>query len=147
MRYRKQKMSDVQSFLFSYDEAAHEVARLERRAEELASQCNKLAAQYGGAPRSGGGGSHNATWDAYCEAIDRVEKQKREYLQREAEVEAFIRRMRTPVYRQILRYYYLELLTWEKVGERIGYSERHARELHDGALVEAQRLWDKLKES
>lgn len=147
MRYRKKLMPPVQEFLFSYEEAVLEVQRLERRAEELESQCSKLAAQYSGSPRGGSGGSPNATWDAFCDALTRVEEQKQEYLRCEAEVEAFIKRLPTPVYRQVLRHYYLERMTWEQVGETMGYSERHARKHHDDALVEAQRLWEKMKEN
>ena len=146
MRYRKKEMSDVQLFLFSYEEAKLEVERLERRALELESQCNKMAAQYDSSPRGGGGGSRNATWDAYCEAIDRVEAQKREYLRIEAEVESFIRRLPTQVYRQLLRHYYLECLTFERVGEVIHRSERYTRQLHEDALLEAERVWRKWKE-
>ena len=103
MRYRKKLMPPVQEFLFSYEEAVLEVQRLERRAEELESQCSKLAAQYSGSPRGGSGGSPNATWDAFCDALTRVEEQKQEYLRREAEVEAFIKRLMTvPKYSDVL---------------------------------------------
>ena len=79
--------------------------------------------------------------------MDRVEAQKREYLRREVEVESFIRRLPTPVYRQLLRHYYLECLTFERVGEVMRKSERYTRQLHDAALVEAQRIWEKRKET
>lgn len=147
MRYRKRDLSPVECYLFSYEEAVLEAQRLERRAKELESQCNKLAAQYSGSPRGRSGGPPNALWDAFCDARTRVEMQKQEYLKREAEVETFIKKLPTPVYRQVLRHYYLERLTWAKVGEVMGYSERHARKHHDDALVEAQRLWDTMKES
>lgn len=146
MRYRKELMSPVQVFLFSYEEAVLEAQRLERRAQELESQCSKLAAQYSGSPRGGSGGSPNATWDAFCDARTRVEEKRQYYLQREAEIEAFVDSLPTPIYRQVLRHYYIELLTWEEVGEAMKYSERHARELHGRALLEAQECWDKRKE-
>jgi DNA-directed RNA polymerase specialized sigma24 family protein len=139
-------MEPVKEFLCSYWEARLEEKRLRRRAAELTSQCEKMTARYGYSPGGGGGGA-NSVWDALVEAKDRVDEKLKFYLKREAEVEEFLNSLRTPLYRQILRYRYLEKLKWETIGTMLDYHPDHVRQdLHKYALREARAKWKEREE-
>jgi len=132
----------VRGFLESYWELRKEHKRMERKIEELESQCQSVTAKLNATP-GGGGSRSNAAWDALVEARDRAGQQLAETLYREAEIEQFINRLSKPVYRQLLKYKYLELLDWEQLADKLHYTTRHAQRLHGEALEEARQLWNK----
>lgn len=135
----------VREFLDSYWEMRKESARLERRIEELSAQTERVTAQLTGMPRGGGDGA-NLVWDALIDTKDRAGKNLKAVLDREAEIEEFILMMEGPLLRQLLRYKYLELLTYEQIAAEMNYSERHVRRLHGRALQEARRTWEFVSE-
>jgi len=135
----------VREFLDSYWEMRKESARLERRIEELSAQTERVTAQLTGMPRGGGDGA-NLVWDALIDTKDRAGKNLKAVLDREAEIEEFILMMDGPLLRQLLRYKYLELLTYEQIAAEMNYSERHVRRLHGRALQEARRTWELVRE-
>ncbi len=131
----------AREFLGSYWELRNEHGRLERKIEELESQCQKVTAKYGAG--IGGSGGRNSVWDALIEARERAGVKLTETLSREAEVERFIERIPEKRCRQLLRYRYLELLSWERIAKEMGYCTRQLRRLHGKALQAARKLWSK----
>lgn len=138
---KKETRDPVREFLDSYWEMRMESARLQRRIEELTVQTERVTAQLTGMPRGGGDGA-NLVWDALIDTKDRAGKTLKDALDREAEIEEFISMLDGPILRQLLRYKYLELLTYEQIAKEMNYSERHVRRLHGRALQEARRVWE-----
>lgn len=135
----------VRDYLESYWELRKEHERLERKVEELESQCQSVTAKLNAVP-GGGGGRSNDTWDALVEARDRASQQLTETLYREAEIEQFINSLGEPRHRQLLKHRYLELLDWEPIADLLHYTVRHAHRIHGEALEAARALWNKEQE-
>ena len=82
-----------------------------------------------------------------------IERQQQEQLVRLKvdldKVEKLIGAMPTPEYRELIRLRYvaggLKPLTWEQIGEQMGYTPVHVRgKLHGKALQEARKVWHDL---
>lgn len=136
----EKKHDPVREFLNSYWELRKEHRRLERKIEELESQCQSVTAKYSALP-GGGGGNGNSAWDALVEARERAGAALTKTLYREADIEQFINSLPEPRYRVLLKYRYLELLNWEPIAKKMNYSERQLRRLHGRALQAARKLW------
>ena len=140
------KKDPVREFLESYWELRRETDRLDRRVYELTVQCENVTAKYTGMPR-GGGGSSTTAWDALIEAKALAEARLVESLRREVEIEDFVDTIPNKVYRQLLRYRYLEDLTWETIGNLMHYHPVHVRlRLHGAALNAAREKWEEREE-
>ena len=137
----KEVRDPVREFLESYWET-----RRDRRVEELTCQCESITSKYGVTPRGGSGRSSVSVWDALIEAKDRVEAKLVESLKLEAAIEDFIDALDNPLHRELLRYRYLEGLSWEDVGEHINRNPDYARrELHGAALQAARKKWREIE--
>lgn len=132
----------VRSFLSSYWEMRKEGERLERRIEEMTAQAEKVTSVISDTPRGGKKETGNPVWDALVDTKTRCGENMVAALKREAEIEAFIRSLDGPVIRQLLRYRYLELMSWEQMAAEMNYTERHIYRLHGAALKEARRVWE-----
>lgn len=132
----------VRGFLESYWELRKEHERLERKIEELESQCQSVTAKLNAVP-GGGGSRSNDTWDALVEARGRAGQQLAETLYREAEIEQFINSLSEPVHRQLLKHRYLELMDWETIADILHYTVRHTLRKHGDALEESRQIWNR----
>lgn len=130
----------VREFLDSYWELRKEHRRLERKIEELESQCQSVTAKYSPLP-GGGGGNGNSAWDALVEARERAGTKLAETLYKEADIEQFINSLPEPQHRMLLKYRYLELLKWEPIAEKMNYCRRQVDRIHGDALQAARKLW------
>jgi hypothetical protein len=142
----EEKMDPVRAFLGSFWEMRKEQTRLERKIEELESQSESVTAKLSASP-GGGSGRSNAVWDALIEARERAEAKLAEALRRSQEIEQFIDRMPTSIYRVILRLRYLERLEWQPIADQLGYERRQITRIHGAALEEAREVWKKEMEA
>ena len=140
MEDRNETHDPVRRFLLSYREAVYEHRRMDRKIEELETQCLKVTAKYGVIP-GGGGGNGNTVWDALVMAKAKAAEKLAEMLKREAEVEQFIDSIPSSLHRGILRMRYLELQNWGPICVKLNYSERQMRRHYDDALQAARELW------
>lgn len=75
--------------------------------------------------------------DVMADMEELLKKQKRlqrDLLSAEQETADLIGRLKDGKHRLVLTYRYTAGLSWEKIGKRIGYDERHARRLRDEAV-------------
>lgn len=136
----EERYDPVREFLGSYWELRKEQGRLERKIKELESQCQSVTAKYSALP-GGKGGKGNSAWDALVEARERAGTKLIETLYKEADIEQFINSLTEPLYRQLLKYRYLDLLNWEPIAKKMNYSTRQLRRKHGEALQAARKLW------
>lgn len=137
----RERADPAREFLNRYWELRQEEKRLERKIEELETQCRNVTAKYRAVPGGAGGG--NNVWDALIEAKERAEQGLAEALKAEKEIEKFIAKIPKPKHRQVLRYRYLDLLKWEPIAEKMNYCRRQADRIHEEAIRSAQELWTK----
>ena len=157
MHEEKDKYDPVRQFLRSYWELRKEQARLERRIEELETQCESITAKLRSTPGSGSGRS-NDLWDTLVETRDRARKRLADTLHRSEEIEQFIsdlteenlssltkkEQKMLPRYRMLLKYRYLEFLDWQPIARLMNYEVRHIHRLHGKALEICRTRWQQI---
>lgn len=95
---------------------------------------------------SGGGAVHKGGDARFIKIMDRVfevEKEQDELfeilVEKQKEIENVIRRVKNDTYRELLGYRYLCNYSWEKVADKMGYSEIHVKGfLHSNALKQVK---------
>lgn len=68
------------------------------------------------------------------ELLLKQKRLQRDLLKAEQETADLIGRLKDGKHQLVLTYRYTAGLSWEKIGKRIGYDERHARRLRDEAI-------------
>lgn len=123
--------------LRSYRQLRMEIEQLRRQLDEIeASLYSPEASHITGMPRGG---------QKYSERIDRLITQHSELSERYRakiaqqvtemlEIEKSVEALEVPAMRLLLRYRYLEGLSWNEVCEKMGYSWRQTHRIHGRAL-------------
>lgn len=120
--------------LYSYRDIVRELAQVRRQREMLEARMTS--------PRSGvpGGSGRGSGGDPMVDMVARSVRLEQKYKQLESRllaaqlgIENLISRL-GPKERTLLRHYYLEGLTMEQVGDKMGYTERQAHRVHASAL-------------
>lgn len=125
---------EKKKFLRGYRDSVHRIERIESEIDEL--RIMRTGASVG----SGGRGRKRWKSDLsdYAEILDNLE----EDLEKEREVrkQVFVQ-IRTAIgsledtkEQDVLFYRYIKSLSWWKIGEKMGYDERHVRRIHGWAL-------------
>lgn len=134
-------------FLESVSFFEAEIQRRKQRADELQAACARMTANMSGMPK-GRGSDQDGLLAAYADARTKeLDAVKRAEEQRER-VEALIAEIEPAIYREILTLRYISCHGWRAVQKKLReagryYSDRHIYRLHDKALAEAKKLWDK----
>lgn len=66
--------------------------------------------------------------------IDEFEREIDEDLKKLSKIQAYIAKVDHLDYRQLLELRYVDGFTWERIAEKMGYTERHVYRLHGWAL-------------
>ena len=114
--------------------------RQREKVERLEAICYKMTSIASGMPR-GGSGDKSDAWDALSDELSVYQTKLLEQLRKEHEIEDFLKQIPTARYRELLAARYIDLCTWEEVGDILGCSDRHAKRLHGAALNEARMIF------
>lgn len=127
---------ELKRLLYSYRDLKREQKQV---AGMLAKIENKMTSPRGtgsdGMPH--GSGSGDPMLDIVSQHIkleNRYKQLNARLLQSQNQIEDMIDRL-GPKERVLMRYYYIEGLTMEEAGNRMGYVERQAHRIHSGALM------------
>lgn len=129
-------------FLESYLALRREVARMEEKIKDLEALCYRSTAQITGMP--GGGSGSKAVWDTLADTRSKALATMQTAVERSQEIEDFVDRIENETYRAILKYKYLDGLTFVQIAGKLYYTERHLRRLHGYAKDAARELWNRL---
>ncbi len=137
--------SNAQQFLESALQCRLEQDRLLERIGYMRTRCLKITPTLSAVP-GGGNADAQALWAALADEERRLTQLLQDELEHARAVEAFIDMLPTPIYREILKYRYLDFLTVPGVTlrlERTGYcrSQRQVERLLAGALDEAEYIF------
>ena len=125
----------IQEYLDTYAAAGRRAARYRKEYEAERKKLGTIRSGVGdGTPRSGK--ISKPTEQQATRLAAKAEKWKEAELEEiriQQEIAALIARVPEP-YGTILYARYIEGKEWEEVGDAVGFSERHARRLHDRAL-------------
>lgn len=126
---------DIKTQLYSYRCLEVEKQQIELELQRIASiMRSPRTANLDGMPRSPGTGDPVARMVLqYAELENRYLVLRGRLAAEQAHVEEMIESL-DPRARRLLRLRYIDGLTWEDVGEAMGYSERQANRIHDDAL-------------
>lgn len=132
---RREARERVKAQLHEYRDLRKEEAQLRRKLEEVeAAMASPRTPRLDGMPRGGSGGDpvstivtqHLALMGRYTDQLIRLAKIQ-------LAVEQMIESLPSKE-RMVLRYYYLDGMTWEKVCVAINYSWRQVHNIHAAAL-------------
>lgn len=140
---------NAQQFLESAIYCRLEQNRIIERIGVMRARCLKITPTLSAVP-GGGNSDAQAQWAALADEERRLTEMLQEEINRAKEIEAFIDKMETPIYQELLRYRYIDFLTVPAVVRRLteaGYtrSQRQVERLLSAALIEAENLFFKLK--
>ena len=114
--------------------------RQREKVERLEAVCYKMTSIASGMPH-GGGGDKSDAWAALGDELGIYQARLVEQLRKEHEIEDFLTQIPTVRYRELLAARYIDICTWEEVGDILGCSDRHAKRLHGAALNEARIIF------
>lgn len=106
--------------------------------ERVKSLCEKVTTTITGMPK-GGGVSHEDMLLRLSELSKRIDEEVDAYVDKRGEIEAAINTVMDPVLQNVLRYRYINCMTFEQIAVKMSYSYMHICRLH-GAALEAVRL-------
>lgn len=126
----------AKEFLQQYGEAVRQAERLQIEYDRERDLIDSVRSAFGGDGAPHGGGISKATENKAIKLADKALELK------DAELEAIdIRQKVFDVIRtvqgekgDVLYERYINLKSWDEVADSVGYSKRHARNLHDEAL-------------
>ena len=142
-----EKRQRVEALLGSLAEARAETERLERRIEALRGKCCRITPSYvrrAGAAQTRGKAE---VWDLLMEEQERLAEQLQKLLTVQRQVEAWINLLPKDRWRMVLRYRYLEGMSFVHIGETLERatgrpcSDTQLYRLHREALQAAAELW------
>lgn len=126
----------AKEYLKQYEEAARLARRLKTEYDKEVELIDSISSPLGGDGTPHGGGISKATENKAIKLADKALELK------DAELEAI--RIRQKVFDvistvpgekgDVLYERYINLKSWDEVADSVGYSKRHARNLHDEAL-------------
>ena len=87
----------------------------------------------------GVGASHEDMLIRLSELSKRIDEEIDAYVDKRGEIEAAINTVTEPVLQNVLRYRYINCMTFEQIAVQMSYSYMHICRLH-GAALEAVRL-------
>jgi DNA-directed RNA polymerase specialized sigma subunit len=96
----------------------------------LAEKCTSSIT---GLPR-GGASDKETTWIRLAEIEEEINADVDKYVDMRKEIEAAINTVDDITLRTLLRYRYLNGLTWEKIAVEMNYTWRHTHRIHSAAL-------------
>jgi len=139
---------ELRSFLDSPRELREEIRRLRLQKRDDWELATAITPHYSGMP--GGGGYQEgpkSSWTRLAEYDGELDEMIRRRIESIRAVEQFIDRVQEPTYRVILRYRYLNCLSWSEIeaamsGGEYAFGLRHITRLHGKALQAARKLWE-----
>ncbi len=126
---------EKQKSLNRYRDISLEIERMiEERAREYSKAC-KITPVYTDMPKQTSGDNKlQRAIEKLLEEDQRLAEKITEYLTAKREIEAEIETVEDEQLRCLLRYRYIDHLTWEKIAEEMHYSVQHTYKLHIKAL-------------
>lgn len=123
--------------------------RLMSRIAYLRDRCTKITPTLSVVP-GGGNSDAQAQWAALADEQRRLTQKLEEELARAREVEAFLDRLPTDLYRKVLKMRYIDYYTIPAMTAQLGRSgfhrsQRQVERLLKAAMTEAEAEWLKLK--
>ena len=114
----------------------------EERREDLRYSMQRLhSMQYGDRVQKSGSIDHIADSFAKIEGIENnIIKETAELEEEKQNTLEVIRRLEKPEYVEVLYLRYVELMGWEKIADKMCYSNKHVLRLHKAALEEFAKL-------
>lgn len=142
-----EQYGSVQQLLDSMVEAKSRIARLSRRVELLKTKCGALTAKL--TVKTGGGRDDmEDTWCQLAEERERLAQQLRLLLALERQVEQRIDRLPKDRWRMVLRYRYLDGMTFPciafqlKADAGLECTDGRLHQIHRQAMEELERQWE-----
>lgn len=125
--------------LNQYREAEAEAARLDREISRLYSLAEKTTTVLNMVPSTGGDGRalENAV-DSIMTMADKLGEKRLSAVQLRRGLEDAIASVPDGRLRMLLRYRYIDGMTWERIAVNMGYERRHITRLHGEALTALQ---------
>lgn len=106
--------------------------------EHLRSAASTISSPNSSGMQVDGSKDQEAGYAKRVQKIVDLEKEIEEYInyfiELESEIFSVIKKVKCDTEREILKNYYLELMTWEQVAEKMNYTERHVKRLYREAL-------------
>lgn len=120
--------------LKSYQNSWKEIQRLEDEIERLNSQAQKITQTLSSVPTVQGKSDRTAIVDKIIERKEElqlaIERAKRECI----EIEQIINSVKNPLYKRILKWRYINGVSFKKIAEKEHYSQRYVEEIHFNAV-------------
>ena len=116
--------------LKSYQNSWKEIQRLTDEIERLNSQAQKITQTLSSAPSGQGKSDRTVIVDKIVERKEElqlaIERAKRECV----EIEQIINSVKNPLYKRILKWRYINGVSFKKIAEKENYSQRYVVEMH-----------------
>lgn len=120
--------------LKSYQNSWKEIQRLTDEIERLNSQAQKITQTLSSAPSGQGKSDRTVIVDKIVERKEElqlaIERAKRECV----EIEQIINSVKNPLYKRILKWRYINGVSFKKIAEKENYSQRYVVEMHFKAV-------------
>lgn len=120
--------------LKSYQNSWKEIQRLTDEIERLNSQAQKITQTLSSAPSGQGKSDRMVIVDKIVERKEElqlaIERAKRECV----EIEQIINSVKNPLYKRILKWRYINGVSFKKIAEKENYSQRYVVEMHFKAV-------------
>lgn len=134
-------------FLLKYKWAKARCDELTASVERIEATIDAVAINYNGMPH--GSGTSDRVGKQAIQLAMLKEKRKEELAEAELiaqEIENVILAVADPRYQTVLRYRYIDLMTWTDIADAMGYEVSHVSgRLHGSALMEVKELLDTLQ--
>ena len=106
--------------LREYNDLLKLIERNKIRLAEISARLDPASSDFSGMPRSGNTRNTTDTLALYVDLKTEIESQQREYLQKQIEIEHFLRSIDDLHIRRIIAYHFIDRLTWRQTAQRIG---------------------------
>lgn len=111
--------------------------QIQQKADEIAAwrtRAEKVTPSYSKDPCGGGGDRIQSAVDKILQLESEAQQEIDRLLELERKIKGAIATLEDPILRLLLKYRYIDGLTWEKIAERLQFELRWTYQLHSKAL-------------
>lgn len=125
---------EVKDYLRQAYKLDRRLQREQRKLEQLQSKVRYVSPSFEGMGGHGSGDKMSKAVADIIERTQRVQELTATYTARYGEIEQAIHSLHDDVLEEVLELRYLQYMKWDKIAERMNYTERHITRLHGIAL-------------
>ena len=126
---------EKKQYLLKYQHLTQEVDRLSDERAQVLARAQKITPTLSDMPKSQSGANRlELAVEDIVENADKLAEKIREMLHAKEEIEQVIDSLEDDTLREIMKYRYINMMTWEQIAFKMHYSYVHICRLHGRAL-------------